>query len=712
VWSIAASAAGDVVDNGTASSGRIIVTPDVLMDHLILGKPELAAMPELSWADNGRRVLLSMALDDVQTTRDIAPDDDGISDAYAIASIDVDLAQVTVIGPGYRPVAAPRGDTVAYYVSGANGHEIALARSNGQRLCSLRDRDLIPNATGFQSLALTADGKRLAFAIGYTEPTGHSDDRSSNTEAAVRVFDTLHPEPPSNHGVVLWTIDEHCREPRRVAKLSRYRIGQLAWLDRGRTVMGVAQTPVPGRTYTSPRTDLLRFDTKSGAWRTFISNIGGQTPNHRSGFLAVAPSGENIAFTYEQDGLAYQLRRQLAVASLASGRITLVSADPRQGAGWLDGRTLLITKPGAHPLLSRTATLSLDGSERDIGGIPGHAAISPDATKLAWLEKDLYGNSSLSIASSRRAGSTWAVGDRRVVWHAPSKLARYARGVRRFVECQSTDGVRPAAILVLPLGYAPGNRYPLLVDVHGGPRGGLDSVPDPYVPGSVLVRSTLEHDLWAAKGYAVLIPDYRASGLYGFDKIARDGSDFERDFEDIMCQVQAVIDQGIADAGRMAVIGNSHGAKQVTWIVTHTDRFKAAIAKEGSGSVNYSVAWGSRGQMHQQITWMLGAPYEHPEKYRRISVMDSVGGVSTPTMFVEHRGARRAGDLYPWMFAAWQAQGVRAQLRLYEEERHSLRRPADWRDVLDASIAWIDEHLAREPVTPLSHSAAPEIKLP
>jgi Prolyl oligopeptidase family len=677
------------------ANGDVIVTEDVLLEHVRTRAPELAALPKTAWIDNGRRVLLSFATDAERTAAEMPGDDDSVADRYAIASVEVDSGDVAIIGSGHGPVAASHGDTLAYFASGSDGGQIVLARADGERLCSITDSNLMPNASGIQALALTADGKRLAFAVGFEGPKIQGRAPRTESEPAVRVLDTRAEEADSAFGTALWITDVHCRKPRRVADATRAYIGRLAWIDRVNSVIAVADTPVPGGGF--PRTDLLLFDVRKGESRTFMSNIGGQAQNPSTGFLGASPSGDSIAFTYDEEALPYLRRRQLAVASLVDGRIHLVSGDPRDAAGWLDSRTLLVMKPGAHPLLSRAATLSLTGIEREIGAVPGHATPSRDGRKLAWIESDLYGNASLRIAGVGRADSQWMLGGKRVIWQATSRLGGYARGARQIVECQSSDAVRPAATLILPLRHAPELRYPLIVDIHGGPRGGLGDQWYPYSPGSVLNRSTLEHDLWAAKGYVVLVPDYRASGSYGFDKVPRDGSGFERDFDDIWCHVQALVDRGSVDPDRMAVVGHSYGGMEVNWIVTHSDRFKAAISKEGSFNVSLAVAWGSRGKSNQLYTALFGAPYEYPERYRRMSVMDATRGVTTPTLFVEHRGGRRAGDLYAWMFAAWQQQGVSAQLRLYDEERHVLRRPADMKDVLYASIAWIDEHLGVEP---------------
>lgn len=286
------------------------------------------------------------------------------------------------------------------------------------------------------------------------------------------------------------------------------------------------------------------------------------------------------------------------------------------------------------------------------------------------------------------------MGAEKQIWAAPSWLERYARGQREFIHCNSSDGVKPVAILVLPLNHDPKRQYPLVVDLHGGPGGGLTSSRLAYNSAAITGLSTLEHDLWAAKGYAVLAADYRSSGLYGYEKSSRDGHAYAQDFEDIMCNVDAVIAKGVADPNRMAVIGHSAGAMEVNWIVTHTGRFAAAVSKEGVWNINTGYSWASEGRPNRHYTLQYGTPIEHPDRYRRMSIMDHVRGVTTPTMFVENKSGNRPGVSYDWMFAAWQAQGVKAQRRIYEEQKHSLTQRADQRDLLEAVIRWFDENLA------------------
>jgi dipeptidyl aminopeptidase/acylaminoacyl peptidase len=159
-----------------------------------------------------------------------------------------------------------------------------------------------------------------------------------------------------------------------------------------------------------------------------------------------------------------------------------------------------------------------------------------------------------------------------------------------------------------------------------------------------------------------------------------------------MCNVDAVIREGVADADRLAVIGHSYGGYEVNWIVTHSQRFKAAISKEG-GFVDQMVAWGALSHANQLATQLYGSPLDNPDVYRRMSPINFTRGVTTPTMFVTHRGGTMPGDLYGWMYTAWREQNIDVQYRIYDDPNHVLRGEADQKDQLNAAIAWIDRYL-------------------
>jgi dipeptidyl aminopeptidase/acylaminoacyl peptidase len=247
---------------------------------------------------------------------------------------------------------------------------------------------------------------------------------------------------------------------------------------------------------------------------------------------------------------------------------------------------------------------------------------------------------------------------------------------------------------VLPPGAPPGKPLPLVVELHGGPVGGLS------VTGQLICIGPLERQIWAAKGYAVFAPDYRTSGVYGWDQIlaGRKNQDFmDRDFDDITSGVDDLVRSGIADPDRMVVGGHSYGGVQTEWIITHSHAFKAAVAYEGVP--DWYRAYGDMYSVggNTTLAWQfLGRPWEVPENYFKNSALYMVKGVTIPTMFIVGDGVDYGGmysSPYEFMYSALKQQGVETQMLRYRKEGHVVFKPENVRDLTARIVKWFDDHL-------------------
>ena len=138
----------------------------------------------------------------------------------------------------------------------------------------------------------------------------------------------------------------------------------------------------------------------------------------------------------------------------------------------------------------------------------------------------------------------------------------------------SADGKKAYGVLTRPAGYRAGQRYPLMVLIHGGPAAA-----------DVLSFSN-NAQVYAGAGYAVLRPNYRGSTNYGeAHRTAIIGNYFQKGYEDIMTGVDKLIADGLVDSTKMGAMGWSAGGHWSNWILTHTDRFKAIST--GAGTMNW-----------------------------------------------------------------------------------------------------------------------------
>jgi len=201
------------------------------------------------------------------------------------------------------------------------------------------------------------------------------------------------------------------------------------------------------------------------------------------------------------------------------------------------------------------------------------------------------------------------------------------------VHWKSFDGKEIWGLLLTPPGYKPGTRIPLVVYCHGGPIGGFTYGIFPqfmHRPGQV---DPYPSEAMASAGMAVLFPMPRGGSGYGTGGfraiINRWGED---DYKDIMAGVDAMIAQGIADHERLGVMGASYGGFMTSWIVTHTDRFKAAST---ACSVNDLIQEYYLSDAGDFIVEYFGLPWADEAALIAHSPITYVQNVKTP-LLIQH----------------------------------------------------------------------------
>ena len=291
--------------------------------------------------------------------------------------------------------------------------------------------------------------------------------------------------------------------------------------------------------------------------------------------------------------------------------------------------------------------------------------------------------------------------DRRTLVEINTFLRDIAEGEPRKIEYRSLDGQNLKAWLILPPNYHPGERRPLVTWVYAG-----NIVGDRPSP---LTRVNLDHllnvQLLAARGYAVLLPSMPLRPLSD-GKDNRGGDPLLELTEGVLPAVDKVIELGIADPQRLAVMGHSFGGFSTYGLVTQTNRFKAAIAMAGITDLIslYGTFWSMfRYESYaQEITFaqsreetgqdrMGNPPWKDLGRYLRNSPIFYVERVKTPLLIVH-------GDMdfFPIQqaeefFTALYRLGKRAQFIRYWGEGHLLDSPANIRDMWMQTYAWLDE---------------------
>jgi len=256
-----------------------------------------------------------------------------------------------------------------------------------------------------------------------------------------------------------------------------------------------------------------------------------------------------------------------------------------------------------------------------------------------------------------------------------------ALGEESEITWKSTDGKMVGGVLIKPVGYRQGTRYPLIVAIHGGPAGAdLLSFNGGYGAQS-----------YAGAGYAVLMPNYRGSTNYGEAfKNGIVGNYFAPGYNDIMTGVDHLIAQGIVDSSKMGVLGWSAGGHWSNWILTHTNRFKAIST--GAGTMNW-ISMYAESDVQRNRQYYLGdkLPYEDFDAYWNQSPLKYIKNARTPTMIHVVEGDPRVPrPQSEELHMALKQLGVPTEFFVYPGNTHGIPDPRNQLVKSVAEMAWMD----------------------
>jgi dipeptidyl aminopeptidase/acylaminoacyl peptidase len=264
---------------------------------------------------------------------------------------------------------------------------------------------------------------------------------------------------------------------------------------------------------------------------------------------------------------------------------------------------------------------------------------------------------------------------------ANPQVRALALGEEREITWTSKDGKPVGGVLVLPVGYQPGTRYPLVVAIHGGPASA-----------DVLgFNGGYGAQVYAGAGYAVLRPNYRGSTNYGeAHKTAIVGNYFDPGYQDIMAGVDSLVGAGLADPGKMGVLGWSAGGHWSNWILTHTDRFKAIST--GAGTSNW-ISMYAESDVQRNRQFYLGdkLPYEDFDAYWNQSPLKYIKNAKTPTMIHVVEGDPRVPrPQSEELHMALKRLHVPTEFYVYPGNTHGIPDPRNQLFKSTVEMAWMD----------------------
>lgn len=417
--------------------------------------------------------------------------------------------------------------------------------------------------------------------------------------------------------------------------------------------------------------------------QTLIDEIGPE------GSPAVSPDGRYVAYTgYPDEGRTNYTISKLSVLDLKTGKTHILTADFDHDVfspAWeSDGSGIygMYVERGT----TRLARFDLQGRHKDIVGGLGmmHTAYSAEpsfsvardgALALQWTSP--YSSGNIAVVDAER-NPLRLVTDLNEALLSDRTLGR----VEEINYTSSAGNLPIQGWIVYPPEFDPTKKYPLILEIHGGPETN-------YGP-----RFDIEKQLMAAAGYVVLYVNPRGSTSYGQEFINLINNNFPGlEYEDLMSGVDAVLARGFIDPNRLFVTGGSGGGTLTAWLISKTDRFRAAV-------VMYPVIeWRSQALTSDILPVVFkgffhGTPWNQPEEYARRSLLNNVDKVTTPTLIMtgeaDYRTPISQSEQY---YASLKYYGVDSVFVRVPMENHGIRMfPSHFAAKLTTLIGWFDDH--------------------
>ncbi|MBS3960662.1 MAG: S9 family peptidase [Sandarakinorhabdus sp.] len=661
---------------------REAARPDDIYQLSMVTDPEVAA--------DGRRLLFTRTAFDRGTDRR--------TDELWLAHLDETgkvIDRRLLVGRDVRPRDAsfsPDGSRIAYlaqHLGKAQIHVMALADGVGRPLTT---GDLSPGTPGW-----SPDGTRLAFVgrvdaspvliAGMPEKQKGADsapDPRIISDLFWRADGTGERKPGSTH---LFVVDAASGVITQLTTGDKDRVGRnggLSWTADGRSIVA----PFTADPINGPReTDLYVYDA-AGATKApmrLTSRPGSEFQPR------ISPDGRTIAFLGSEASAEFYDMPELWTAPFRAGAVPRklsASLDrPVAEHSWReDGGAILalyhdegVTRVGEIdaatgavrilvPLVGGTR-LYLPSAGGDFSAARGTIAYTS-----AFTDRPA------GLGVSRGAEETGAI-DFNAAW-AKTRLAS------RIVEvtvASRADGRRVQGWIAYPPGFDPKKRYPMILDIHGGPN-------TDYGP-----FYSITHSLYAAAGYIVLFGNPRGSIGYGREFANLITNAYPgKDHDDLMTMVDTVAARSYVDGRNLFIGGGSGGGLLALWAIgKEPDKFRAAVALRPVVDWTNQVTT-SDGTAFFMKHWMGATPWEKPDLYFRRSPFSLVGQVRTPTLLItgeeDYRTPISQTEQY---FGALKLRGVDTMMIRLPGAGHGMGRPSQWLQSILAPINYFNERKAR-----------------
>ena len=480
----------------------------------------------------------------------------------------------------------------------------------------------------------------------------------------------FHPEKYP-FGKEFYIVDVKTKKERKIFT-GDYGIEQFDVSPDGKFV--VYNTNYTGDIDDSKKFDLWLLEVETGKSKQLTKRPGGERQPKWS------PDGKYIAFVADLDPKFTYSQEELFIADPQTGEIKNLTEKFDVG---IVSYEFSKSEPGK--IYARTAsgvythiyTISInDGTIKEfLGGERVFGDIAVSDKVLAFLVEDKTSAPDVYVLKN---------GELKKLTDLNPQLKNFTFGEQTVIRWKSFDGWVIEGVLVKPVNFEQGKRYPMLVAVHGGPYGRIQDI----------LRQYYNLQVWANEGYLVFAPNFRGSSGYSNKFGIANFKDLGGgDFKDIMAGIDYIVKElKIADENKIGIFGGSYGGYMTNWAITQTDRFKAAVSMFGifnlitDYSNSYLPSW--------EPDYLGDYYWNNLKIYLERSPFYYVKNIKTPVLIMH-------GDEDPntfisnskEMYQALKHLGKTVEFVRYPREGHGFREPNHRIDEFYRCLAWFNKYL-------------------
>ncbi len=544
-------------------------------------------------------------------------------------------------------------------------YSIAIAGGEAEKLTEFKGK--------IGAFEISPDGKAIAFT---GAETNAEEEKAKKEKRDMRVID----QPKDNHSLyaIPTASDADGKRKQRKVVDSKYHVVNFDWSPDSKNI---AFTHWPATKFENwYKADVAEVDVASGAVKEIAATGASETDPQYS------PDGKYIAITRSTGPVPkWAFQNRIVLINRAAGDSRELPAtydDQPRILGWAKDSSKLFYQEnkrtrsyiGAMPIDGPPATFyeiargNFNASLNSTGTHFGMSFESTDDPVEAYVMPVDGGASMKRLSSTNR------------------DIPKPALGRTEIVRWKSKDGLDVEGLLTYPAGYQKGQKVPLILNIHGGPTGVFLE--------SFIGRAALYPIAsFASKGYAVLRPNPRGSSGYGKDFRFANYNDWGgKDYEDDQAGVDKVIEMGVADPDRLAVMGWSYGGFMTSWTITQTKRFKAAVV--GAAVTNLWSFTGTADIPGFIPDYFGGEPWDNFAPYLKNSPIAHIKNVTTPTLILHGEADDRVpvGQGYEY-YNALKRQGGIAKMVVYPRQPHGPTEPKFVLDIMQRHLDWMEKYV-------------------